>query len=240
MGRLLSLLYGVLAYVLFLGVFLYAVGFVGDVAVPKTIDSGASASLGEALAVNVGLLLLFAVQHSVMARDWFKKRWTKIVPWHLERSTYVLIASLVLALLMMLWRPLPAEIWSVSGLGATVLWVVFGLGWTIVLVTTFLIDHFRLFGLRQVWNHFRGLEQEPPEFQEPALYQYVRHPLYFGFLLGFWAIPEMSLGHLLFAAASTGYILVAIPFEESDLLRYHGEEYADYRDRVPMLIPRPK
>lgn len=237
MRRTLSLAYGGLAYLVFLGVFLYAVGFVGDFAVPRTIDVGPSAGLTEALLIDVGLLLLFAVQHSVMARDWFKERWTEIVPRHLERSTYVLIASLVLALLCWQWRPIPETVWSVSGPGATVLWMVFALGWVIVLVTTFLIDHFSLFGLRQVWAHFRGERPEPPRFQEPGLYQYVRHPLYFGFLLAFWAIPEMTAGHLLFAGATTGYILVAIQFEERDLLRYHGRRYAEYRERVSMLIP---
>ncbi|MFB6241083.1 MAG: methanethiol S-methyltransferase, partial [Gemmatimonadota bacterium] len=261
MGRYLSLLYGGLAYLVFLAVFLYAVAFVGDFAVPRTVDAGPSASVGtallvdavllllfdsgvstglaEALLVDVGLLLLFAVQHSVMARDWFKERWTRVVPEHLERSTYVLFASLVLALIFWQWRPIPGTVWSVEGPGASVLWGLFGLGWAIVLVSTFLIDHFDLFGLRQVWSHFRGEVYEPPEFQEPALYRYVRHPLYLGFLLAFWAIPEMTVGHLLFAAATTGYILVAIRFEESDLLRYHGEQYARYRERVPMLIPRP-
>ncbi len=239
MGRVLSLLYGGFAYVVFLGVFLYAIGFVGDFAVPRTVDTGPEASLGQALLVNAGLLLLFAVQHSVMARDWFKERWTRIVPPHLERSTYVLIASLVLALIFWGWRPIPETVWSVGGAGATVLWAIFAVGWLIVLVTTFLIDHFDLFGLKQVWTHFRGQEYEPPEFQEPALYRHSRHPLYLGFMLAFWAIPEMTVGHLLFAVATTGYMLVAIQFEERDLLRYHGEAYAAYRERVPMLIPWP-
>lgn len=240
MSRVLSLLYGGVCYVFFLAVFLYAIGFVGDFFVPKTIDSGPAASTGEALLVNVVLLLLFAVQHSVMARRWFKERWTRIVPQHLERSTYVLIASLVLALIFWQWRPLPGTVWSVGGIGATLLWAAFALGWAIVLVTTFLIDHFDLFGLRQVWLHFRGREYTPVQFQTPGLYRYVRHPLYLGFLMAFWAIPEMSVGHLLFAAATTGYILVAIQFEERDLLRYHGEQYEEYRDRVPMLVPRPR
>lgn len=237
MGRILSLVYGGVVYLVFLGVFLYAVGFVGGFLVPRTVDSGPSAALGTALLIDVGLLLLFALQHSVMARRWFKERWTRIVPRHLERSTYVLIASLVLALIFWQWRPVPGTVWSVSGAGATVLWSVFALGWIVVLVTTFLIDHFNLFGLRQVWLHFRGEPYEPPRFQKPGLYRFVRHPLYLGFLLAFWAIPEMTVGHLLFAAATTGYILLAIQFEERDLIRYHGEAYAEYRERVPMLLP---
>ena len=237
MGRLLSLLYGVVVYLAFLGVFLYAIAFVGGFGVPKTVDTGASGSMGMAVAMNLGLLLLFAVQHSVMARDWFKERWTKVVPKHLERSTYVLAATAVLALIMWGWRPIPEIVWSVEGPGATVLWGVFTAGWAVVLISTFLIDHFDLFGLRQVWSHFRGRSYRHPDFQTPAFYRYVRHPLYLGFLMGFWAIPEMTAGHLLFAAATTGYILVAVRFEERDLLRYHGEAYARYRERVPMILP---
>lgn len=237
MGRALALAYGGLSYLVFLAVFLYAIGFVGDFAVPRTIDSGVAAGLGEALLVDAGLLLLFAVQHSVMARDWFKKRWTQVVPRHLERSSYVLIASLILALIFWQWRPIPDTVWSVSGTGGSVLWGVFALGWTIVLVTTFLIDHFSLFGLKQVAAHARGERFEYPEFQAPGFYRYVRHPLYFGFILAFWATPEMTAGHLLFAGATTVYMLVAIQFEEQDLLRYHGSRYADYRERVSMIVP---
>lgn len=238
MGRYFSLLYGVLAYLLFLVVFLYAIAFVGDFGmVPRTVDAGPSASTGVALAIDVALLLLFAVQHSVMARSWFKERWTEIVPEHLERSTYVLVATLVLAVLMWFWRPIPGTVWSVSGAGASVLWGLFAGGWVIVLVSTFLIDHFHLFGLRHVWARFRGREVRHPEFRTPSLYRHVRHPLYLGFLTAFWAIPEMTLGHLLFAVATTGYILVAVRFEERDLLRWHGEKYARYREQVPMLLP---
>lgn len=240
MGRILSLAYGGLAYLVNLGVLLYGIAFIGDLGVPRTVDVGPSASIGQALLVDTALLLLFAVQHSVMARDWFKERWTQIVPEHLERSTYVLIASLVLAFVFWQWRPIPETVWSVGGIGATVLWALFALGWLIVFTTTYLIDHFDLFGLKQVWVHFRGETYAPPEFQEPGFYRYVRHPLYFGFLFAFWAIPEMTVGHLFFAAATTGYILVAIQFEEKDLLRYHGDAYARYRERVPMLVPWPK
>lgn len=237
MGRILSLTYGVLAYLVNLAVFVYAIGFVGDFGVPRTLDTGPAAATATAVVIDVLLLLLFAVQHSVMARDWFKERWTKVVPKHLERSTYVLVASLVLAVVMWAWRPIPETVWSVSGAGATALWVVFGAGWLVVFITTGLIDHFDLFGLRHVWLHFKGREYEPLEFQEPGFYKYVRHPLYLGFLMAFWAIPEMTIGHLLFAVATTGYILVAVQFEERDLLRYHGDKYARYRERVPMLLP---
>ena len=237
MRRLFSLLYGGVVYLAFLAVFLYAIAFVGGFAVPKTVDSGASASMGVAVAIDLCLLLLFAVQHSVMARPWFKERWTEVVPKHLERSTYVLAATAVLALMMWAWRPIPEIVWSVEGTGATVLWGIFAAGWAVVLISTFLIDHFDLFGLKQVWARFRERDYRYPEFQTPAFYQYVRHPLYLGFLMAFWAIPEMTAGHLLFAAATTGYILVAVRFEERDLIRYHGQAYARYRERVPMILP---
>ncbi len=237
MGRVFSLLYGGLSYFVFLGVFLYAIAFVGDFGVPRTIDAGPEAPLGRALLVDVLLLLLFAVQHSVMARDGFKERWTEIVPPHLERSTYVLVASLVLAVVMWGWRPIPEAVWSLEGPAAAATWGVFAVGWGVVLVSTFLIDHFDLFGLRQVWHRFREREYDHPEFQKPGLYRYVRHPLYLGFLMAFWAIPEMTVGHLLFAVGTTGYILVAVRFEERDLLEYHGEAYARYREEVPMLLP---
>ena len=241
MKKSLSFAYGVLAYALFLGSFLYLIAFVGDLVVPKTIDTGASAATGIAVAVDVGLLLLFGVQHSVMARDWFKERWTEIVPRHLERSTYVLAASLVLALVMWAWRPIPGTVWSLDQpLVAAVLEGLFWLGWAIVLLTTFLIDHFRLFGLKQVWAHLRGRSSDPPEFQTPALYRVVRHPLYLGFLLAFWCTPEMTVGRLLFAGVWTGYILFAIRLEERDLERFHGDAYRDYRRRVRMLLPLPK
>lgn len=241
MRRALGFAYGLVVYALFLAVFLYLIAFVGDFLVPRTVDSGPSSSLGVALAGNVGLLLLFGVQHSVMARQGFKERWTEIVPWHLERSTYVLATTLVLTLLYWGWRPIPEVVWSVGNpIGEAVLWGLFALGWAIVLISTFLIDHFRLFGLKQVWCHLRGEELEPPEFQTPGLYRYVRHPLYLGLLMGFWAIPHMTVGHLLFAAVWTGYILFAVRLEERDLLRFHGEDYRRYRERVRMLVPLPK
>jgi len=242
MKKLLGFAYGSLVYLLFLGVFTYLILFVGDLWVPKSIDAGAATpSLATAIAANVGLLALFSLQHSVMARQWFKRRWTRIVPWHLERSTYVLAATLVLAGVMWGWRPIPETIWSVEDpLWAGLLRGLFWTGWGIVLLATFLIDHFRLFGLKQVWAHLRGAELEPPEFQTPSLYRYVRHPLYLGFLLAFWCTPHMSAGHLLFAGVWTGWILLAIQLEEKDLTRFHGEAYRAYRRRVPMLLPLPK
>lgn len=240
-ARIFSFIYGIVAYVIFLGSFLYAIGFVGDFVVPKTINSGPeAANLWKALGINAALLGLFAVQHSVMARQGFKKWWTKIIPRHVERSTYVLFSSLILILLYWQWRPLPDVIWSVEAeLWVTVLNVLFWLGWGIVLLSTFLINHFDLFGLRQVYLHLREKEITPLRFQEPGLYKYVRHPLLLGFIIAFWATPYMTLGHLVFSAATTGYIFVGIWFEERDLIRRHGEKYREYRERVRMLIPFP-
>lgn len=241
-GRILSFIYGLVSYIIFLGSFLYAIAFVGDFWVPQTINTGPEAeSLLQALLINAGLLGLFAVQHSVMARDGFKRWWTNIVPEHVERSTYVLLSSLILILLFWQWRPLPEVIWSVeSEIGYYILMALFWLGWGIVLLSTFMINHFDLFGLRQVYLHLKDKEITPIEFKEPGLYKYVRHPLMLGFLIAFWATPHMTLGHLVFAVATTGYIFVGIWFEERDLIRYHGEKYKEYRDRVSMLIPIPK
>ena len=238
-GRILSFIYGIVAYLIFLGSFLYAIAFVGDFLVPKTINSGPEATgLIQALAINAVLLLLFAVQHSVMARDGFKKWWTKIIPSHVERSTYVLLSSLLLILLFWQWRPLPDTIWSIeAGVWSTIINGLFWLGWGIVLLSTFMINHFDLFGLRQVYLHLKGEEITPVKFQEPGLYKYVRHPLMLGFIIAFWATPHMTLGHLVFSIATTGYIFVGIWFEERDLIRSHGEKYRKYRERVNMLIP---
>ena len=239
MGALFSLVYGLVVYALFLATFLYAIAFAGNLFVPKSIDTGAPVSLVEALIVNLLLLGLFAAQHSVMARRSFKRWWTRIVPPAVERSTYVLAATLALALLLWQWRPIPEPVvWSVeSTIGAHLLWAVFWLGWTVLLVSTFLINHFELFGLRQVYARLAGRELPEPEFRTPLLYRYVRHPIYLGFLLGFWAAPVMTAGHLLFSIGATGYILVGIWFEERDLIAQFGERYHRYRSQVGMLLP---
>ncbi|GAA5520098.1 hypothetical protein LQ318_00140 [Aliifodinibius salicampi] len=241
-GRILSFIYGVVDYIIFLGSFLYAIAFVGDFWVPKTINAGSEAEIfWQGLLVNAGLLGLFAFQHSVMARDGFKKWWTKIIPKPIERSTYVLLSSLILILLFWQWRTMPEVIWSVeSGVWQVVLFGFFGLGWGLVFLSTFMINHFDLFGLRQVYLHLKGKEITPIEFKEPGFYKYVRHPLMLGFIIAFWATPYMTLGHLVFSIATTGYIFVGIWFEERDLIRYHGEKYKEYRERVRMLIPFPK
>lgn len=236
--RLLFFVYGVACYVLFLATFLYAIGFVGGFLVPNTLDAPQNAPLLDALLVNGALLGLFAVQHSVMARPWFKARWTRIVSPVIERSTYVLCASLALLLLFTFWQPLGVEVWTVENEAARIaLWLACASGWGLVLVTTFLIDHFDLFGLRQVWLALRGRQYTHVSFRTPLPYRLVRHPLYLGFLLAFWATPHMTLAHLVFALATTGYILIAIQFEERDLVREHGQRYQAYRRSVPMLIP---
>jgi protein-S-isoprenylcysteine O-methyltransferase Ste14 len=230
--------YGLAAYLTFLGTFLYAIAFVGGFAVPTRLDGPLQTSLAQALAIDAALLTLFAVQHSVMARRWFKERWTQIVPWTIERSTFVLCASLALILLFAQWRPIGITIWSVEEPAArVVLWTLFAAGWVTVLIVTFLINHFDLFGLRQVWLPLVGRPYTRVSFRTPLPYRYVRHPLYLGFLFGFWMTPTMTLAHLVFAIATTAYIVLAIQFEERDLVKEHGEAYEAYRDRVPMLVP---
>lgn len=234
-------LYGLACYVFFLGTFAYAIGFVGNLPlIPKTIDSGAAVPLVEALLVNVGLLGLFAVQHSVMARRGFKRWWTRVVPEFVERSTFVLAATALLALLLWQWRPIAEPVvWSVNDpIGRFILFGIFWVGWGVLLISTYLINHFELFGLQQVWVNLRGRSLPAPVFHTPLFYRHVRHPLYVGFLLGFWATPQMTAGHLLFAAACTGYILIGIWFEERDLVAQFGERYDLYRQQVGMLVPK--
>jgi protein-S-isoprenylcysteine O-methyltransferase Ste14 len=238
MGRLVALTYGCLAYLLFLTTFLWTIGFVEGAPWVKNVDTGPGSSVPESLVVDGLLLALFAVQHSVMARRWFKQGWTRWVPSAVERSTYVLAATLVVSLLLWKWRPLPAVVWSVDNSAVrSLLWAVSALGWGILLLATFLINHFELFGLQQVYNNWRGQRFAPPGFRTPALYKYTRHPLYLGFILAFWATPRMTQGHLLFAIATTAYIFVGIFFEERDLLAHFGDEYRRYRERVPMILP---
>ena len=238
MARIIAFLYGLLAYLVFLGAFLYAIGFVTGLVVPKTIDAGAVVPLGEALVVNILLLSLFAIQHSVMARKAFKKWWTQIVPVSVERSTYVLFASLALVLLFWQWRPIPTIIWQVTN--PQIAMVVLGLsfvGWLLVLLSTFLINHFELFGLHQVVINLAGRTMSEPHFKTPAIYKLVRHPIYLGFIIAFWLAPVMTAGHLLFAAVTTAYIFVGIFLEERDLIELFGNEYERYRQRVAMLVP---
>jgi methanethiol S-methyltransferase len=236
--RVLCFAYAVVAYVIFLATFLYAIAFVGGFIVPRRLDGPLEGSLRTALAIDCALLAVFAVQHSVMARRWFKERWTRIVPWSIERATYVLCASLALLLLFWQWRPLGMPIWTIENEAARfILWALFAAGWSTVLIVTFLINHFDLFGLRQAWLPLRGRTYMPVTFRTPLPYRLVRHPLYLGFLLAFWATPTMTLAHLVFAFATTAYVVLAIQFEERDLLTEHGAAYAEYRRKVPMLLP---
>ena len=238
MNRYLTIGYGAVCYVVFLAAFLYAIGFVGNLIVPRSIDNGVAASIGEAMVVNVLLLGVFAVQHSVMARPAFKRWWTQLVPKTIERSTYVIFSSLVLFLMFWQWRTMPAIIWDVAWTpGRIVLWALFAAGWVTVLLSTFMISHFDLFGLRQVYLAWRGTPYTDLEFRTSLLYRVVRHPLMLGFIVAFWAAPTMTAGHLLFAVATTAYILIALQLEEHDLNAALGEQYRDYRGRVPMLIP---
>lgn len=241
MSRVLILLYGAVCYLIFFVSFLYAIGFVGNLVVPKSIDSGVVASFGQALLINVLLLGVFAMQHSVMARPAFKRWWTQFVPQAMERSTYVLLSSLALILLFWQWRPMPEVVWDVaSPLGRNILWAVFWIGWVLVLISTFLISHFELFGLRQVYLNLKGQSYTPAGFKTPPLYRLVRHPIMLGFIIAFWATPHMTVGHLVFSIATMAYILIAIQFEEHDLVTSHGATYEEYRRNVSMILPLPK
>ncbi len=238
MKSIVSVLFGLAAYAVFFETILYTIGFVGNVVVAKSIDVGPPAPVTEAVAVDLLLVGLFAVQHSVMARSWFKRAWTRFVPASVERSTFVLFSSLVLLLLFWQWRPIPASIWIVTNpAGAVALEVVFWVGWGVLFVATFLINHFELFGLRQAFAALLGLDRFEPVFRTPLLYRRVRHPIYLGFLLSFWSTPRMTAGHLLFSIATTGYILLGIRLEEHDLIRIFGDRYRRYRAEVGMLLP---
>ena len=239
--RFLALVYGLISYAVFLGVFLYLVGFLANFLVPKSIDRGPASPFASALVIDLLLIGLFGVHHSLAARPTFKRWWTQFVPQPIERSTYVLVASLILALVMWQWRPLPSVLWDVPHpLGRGALWGLYGLGLGLILYASFLIDHFDLFGLRQVVLYFRGREYTPAPFVMPTLYKFIRHPLMLGWLIAFWATPTMSVGHLVFALGNSIYIFCGIFFEERNLAEFHGEEYRQYRQRTSMLLPLPR
>jgi protein-S-isoprenylcysteine O-methyltransferase Ste14 len=239
MKRVSFFAYGLACYLMFLGVFLYAVPFIGNFLVPKTLDAGGFGwPMWAAVVVNVGLLVAFGVQHSVMARPTFKRWWLRFVPEPIERATYVLATNLCLIAAFILWQPMPALVWDAQGaLARGAMWAMFAFGWATVLITTLLINHFDLFGLRQVWLHLLGRPYTRVGFKKPVAYRVVRHPLYVGWIMAFWATPTMTVGHLLFALGLTAYILIAIRFEERNLVEEHGESYAAYRRSTPMLIP---
>jgi methanethiol S-methyltransferase len=241
MTRSIHLLFGIVAYAIFFLTFLYLVGFVADLPeLPRTVDHpGTTMAMGWAVAIDIALILLFGVQHSVMARQGFKQAWTRIVPEPIERSVYIVCASLALIVMFAFWQPMPATVWDLAGGPAEpVFWCVFGLGWLIVLLSTFLINHFELFGLAQVWGGFRSREATAPRFRKPLFYKIVRHPLYSGFIIAFWATPRMTVGHLLLAIGMSAYILIAIEHEERDLVRMFGADYEAYRVKVGKLAPR--
>lgn len=238
MKRSLILMYGIICYLIFFVTFLYALGFVGNLIVPKAMDAEPQMNLLPALVINLVLLSIFALQHSVMARPAFKRSWTKIIPPAAERSTYTLFSSLALILLFVYWQPLGGIVWQVEHpIAKAVLWTGFAFGWLLVLIATFLINHFDLFGLRQVWIYFRGQVYKPLKFKTPGPYKFIRHPLYLGWFFAFWCTPTMTVTHLLFAVVTTAYILLAIRWEERDLVTALGEDYKVYREQVPMIVP---
>jgi protein-S-isoprenylcysteine O-methyltransferase Ste14 len=237
-GRMTTLFYGIFCYLVFFATFLYAIAFLGDFGVPRTIDSGAEGSIGPALAINGALLALFALQHSIMARSWFKRAWTRIVPPAAERSTYVLFSSLALIVMFWQWRPIGGLVWEVDNeLDRMAIYWIYSAGWMLLLIATFLINHFDLFGVRQVYLHFNRQEYSGLPFRTPGLYRVVRHPIYLSWLCILWATPRMTVAHLVFAVATTGYILIAIQFEERDLIRTYGEAYRRYKQQVPSILP---
>ena len=242
MVRIIRFIYGSVAYIIFLGTFLYAIGFVGNILVPKSIDSGDAGPVGQALLVNILLLSVFAVQHSGMARKGFKRMLAKIADPAIERSTYVLATNMALILMFRLWQPMPEVVWSLqSTAGQAVMYGIFAAGWLIVLLSTFMINHFDLFGMRQVYLHAKGETYKDLGFRTPGFYRYIRHPIQVGFLVAFWATPAMTQGHLLFAAVTAAYIFIAVKmFEEKDLLREHPRKYGDYMDQVSGFIPTGK
>ena len=241
MSRTLAFVYGAISYLVFFGSFLYAIGFVGNILVPKSIDSGAPGPFVPSLIIDVVLLGLFAIQHSVMARQGFKRWWTRFIPKPIERSTYVLLSSLLLVLLFWQWGPILSMIWNVTNpLGSLVLTALFWAGWSLVLASTFVINHFDLFGLRQVYLFQKGKQYTELVFKKRLFYRFVRHPLLLGFMIAFWATPRMTLGHLVFAIATTAYMLIAIQLEERDMANIHGDAYQQYQREVSMLIPLPK
>jgi protein-S-isoprenylcysteine O-methyltransferase Ste14 len=244
MSRAASLLFAIVAYAIFFATFLYLIVFVGDFDLsalsPRTVDNPASSmSVGAAVVIDIALIALFGIQHSVMARQGFKRAWMKIVPPYAERSMFVLVSSLMLIIMFRFWEPVDSVVWSVTApIASDILWVLFWIGWGTVLISTFLINHFELFGLQQAWLYCRGREAEPPTFRTPLFYKWVRHPMMLGFFLAFWATPEMTAGHLLLAAGMSAYILIAIRYEERDLVGFLGPDYEEYRGRVGMLLPR--
>ena len=239
MKKSIIFLYGIIAYGYFFIVFLYLIGFVGNLFVPKTVDSGQPGPVWLALSVNLVLIALFGIQHSIMARQGFKRWWTRIVPKAMERSTFVIVGSSMLVVMFVFWQPMPEVVWHLGGAAGGLMLAASALGWLIVLASTFIIDHFDLFGLRQVYLHFRSRDYTPLPFATRYLYRFVRHPLYLGFMIAFWFAPVMTVGHLLLAAGFTAYILIAVRLEEKDMVQFHGRAYLAYQDQVPMLVPRP-